>query len=142
MGTNWLFGAYMIKCICGKSLKSKIGLTQHGKNCQKFIADKLAGGSGEPPLPDNVDVARDQLKGNILSKSIETLQDCLNGVPMKECRIRAAIAVIKLTGADKPKLIKHDKVVVNFGEDPESLFEPDEEDEDKSDESTNVTIAV
>jgi len=126
----------MIKCVCGKSLKSETGFRQHGKSCLKYQKDVLSGGSGHPPVPDSIDVARDQLRNEILPTAITTLRECLSGTPMKESIIRAAIAVIKLTGADKPSLKKDSDVVVSFGEDPESLFDPkDEKDEEASDDS-------
>jgi len=134
-----------IICICGKSLKTKQGFVQHGKKCLKQQKDILSGGTGQPPVPDTVDVARDELRNDILPSAIKTLRNTLNGVPTKESIIRAAVAVIKLTGADKPKLQAAKEITINFGEDPDNQFEPEDlEDGDKSEPGSvaETSIAV
>ena len=133
----------MLTCICGRSFKRKTGFTLHSKQCKKSISDKLAGGTGSPPVLDNVDVAREELKNSILPMAIETLKAALQGTPMKECRIRASISILKLTGADRPKLKVNDVVTVNFGEDqdPENMFE-EKDDEDSSEDGGVANISA
>lgn len=132
----------MLKCICGRSFKYKTGYTLHSRTCKKYIQDRLKGGTGSPPVPDTLDNAREELKNTILPMAIETLKAALKGTPMKECRIRASISILKLTGADKPRLQAHDKITVNFGEDPENMFEEKDEDEDQSTDGGVASISA
>lgn len=131
----------MPTCICGRILKSKIGFTQHSRKCKKYIADRLAGGSGSPPLPDSIELAQDQLKNILIPKAIQTCQDVLDGVQMKECRIRAAIALLKLAGVDKPRLKNNGSVSISFGDDTDNNQFEDNVDDDDHPESSPLAEA-